>query len=49
MPDFPTGRSFDLSELGGDSDEEEAGLTSAAPPSYDDVFVEPSRLVCSCK
>ncbi len=39
--DFPAGRSFDMNELGGDSDEEEeVGLTSAAPPSYNDVFVE---------
>lgn len=38
-PSYPAivaGHSFDLNELGGDSDEEE-GLTAAAPPQYLDI------------
>ena len=35
-----------MNELAGDSDdEEEEGLTVAAPPSYNDVFTEPGRWV----
>lgn len=55
-PSYPAagGHSFDLNELGGDSDEEEAGLTVAPPPQYGDVVMpsgyvpETSLCVCVC-
>lgn len=54
-PSYPAvvaGHSFDLNELGDDSDEDEGGFTSAPPPQYGDVIENPSGYVilstCVC-
>lgn len=47
-PSYPAivaGHSFDLNELGGDSDEDEIGLTVAPPPQYLDVVAPPAGYV----